>query len=117
MYLQKAENYYNQGGSPAGWSFGWDNKQPGNAAILARITNNWKYKNGLREHCNTAKYKTTRQGQVFWDKWGSNRYACNTGLICLEVLLLRLIMLIRKLFFTENISNPRLQNKVLKLLY
>jgi hypothetical protein len=92
-YLDKAEKYYDSlNTEPQSttksykWTIAWDDKSYGCYILLAKITNNQKYKDDAQRWLdywtigvNGQKIRYTPGGLAWLDQWGSCRYAANTA--------------------------------------
>jgi len=88
LYLQKAENIYvrNIQGRVGGGTLTWDDKRPGVALLLARLTKGEAYKSDVRNFLEKWVYGgggllETPGGLVWLNEWGSLRYAANTAFL------------------------------------
>ena len=87
-YLEKAKKYYddfNLNGEKG--VFSWDDKNLGNHALLAELTDEPLYKRPLQEFCDQAinGQTTSPGGEKHYTSWGSLRYASNAAFVCLQV--------------------------------
>ena len=87
-YLDKAEQYYNDFNlAYQDWFFSWDNKKIGVHTLMAELTGDQIYKDSVQGFCDYAVSGQSRSpgGMLFYDGWGSLRYASNVAFICLKV--------------------------------
>jgi endoglucanase len=85
-FLARAESGYSLiSGSIVGQSFDWDNKAPGAAALLAKITASTPYTEDAKKFLNWWKpgggVSYTPGGLAWMRQWGPNRYAANAAFI------------------------------------
>ena len=84
-YLSDAESYYSKT-NPSGWALTWDNPGNANSVLLYELTGDSKYAKKVEENLDNAIYKQkrTKGGLVFYDGWGSLRYAANEAFVALS---------------------------------
>lgn len=88
-YLKKAEECYDKGCQDYNWAMCWDDVHIGAAVLLARETDDKKYKSAVEEHLDYwttgtdsgEKITYTPDGLAWLDQWGSLRYATTTGFV------------------------------------
>lgn len=82
QYLTKAKQHYQ---TPyVGWTQSWDDKAYGTGVLLAQITDEQQYRNGVESWLNnwvSGDINTTEGGLAWLDSWGSLRYSANTAFI------------------------------------
>lgn len=87
VYLQKAENGYDNASPDFKWSFVWDDKSYANMVELAIITGNQKYKDDSERHLDWWQTDGTvaySPGGLAWlTQWGSLRHTMNASLTAL----------------------------------
>ncbi len=84
-YLSDAESYYSKT-NPSGWALTWDNPGNANSVLLYELTGDSKYAQKAEENIDNAIHnqKRTQGGLVFYDGWGSLRYAANEAFVALS---------------------------------
>lgn len=88
VYLQKSESIYVRDlqGRVGGWTLTWDDKRPGVALLLARLTQRDVYRADVRNFLEKWVYgggdlASTPGGLIWLNEWGSLRYAANTAFL------------------------------------
>ena len=89
-YLKRAEQLYGEAvtGPLVGGLFSWDDKRPGLAVLLARLTGRDPYRRDAEEFLNSwvdgTEGVTHTPGGLAWrDGWGALRYSANTAFLAL----------------------------------
>ena len=67
--------------------FSWDNKVSGVQVLMAKITNQAKYRDQAGEFCRFIRQDApkTPAGLVFLSQWGALRHAGNVAFLCMQV--------------------------------
>ena len=89
-YLTKAQSYYPNMSQDFKWTQNWDDKSYGSRVLLAMLTGNATYRQGVEQWLDYWTIGTSGQrvrytpGGLAWlDQWGSLRYTANTAFIAL----------------------------------
>ncbi len=84
-YLSDAKKYFDKT-NPSGWALTWDNPGNANSVLLYELTGDRKYASEAEQNIDNAmhKQKRTKGGLVFYDAWGSLRYAANEAFVALS---------------------------------
>lgn len=89
-YLTKAQSYYSSMSQDFKWTQNWDDKSYGSRVLLAKLTNNATYRQGVEQWldywtvgASGQRVKYTPGGLAWLDQWGSLRYAANTAFVAL----------------------------------